>query len=193
MSELRTLLTSTSRKFRTLKRQLIFEWCEILIYALGSTVFHFRVILYSPYRFAMKKINLPRNEKVGNELKRPLERWKRVKEDERHFFFFFLLRSTLRLIAEEVCVYFRRNFNLLSSCKNVRSNYRMARNFSEGHPLSNWKFQVNKSIALSAIKGNELPYRQFCTSETRQINATEIVKKIPELNRYICGVKNKIK
>jgi len=37
----------------------------------------------------MKKINLPRNEKVGNELKRPLERWKRVKEDERHPFFSF--------------------------------------------------------------------------------------------------------
>lgn len=126
---------------------------------LRSTVFHSRVILYSPYRSAMKKINLPKNEKVGNELKRPPERWKRVKRNMNViFFFFFLLRSTLRLIVEEVCVYFRRNFNLLSSCKNVRSNYRMARNFSEGHPLSNWKFQVNKSIALSAIKGNELPY-----------------------------------
>lgn len=53
-------------------------------------------------------------------------RWKdgkRVKEDERHFFlfFFFFLRSTLRLIAAEACVYFRRDFNLPSSCENVRA------------------------------------------------------------------------
>lgn len=139
MSELRTLLTIW-RKFRTIKRQLIFERCKIR-FDLRSWID--RIPFQGGFIFALErdeKINLPRNEKVGNELRRPLGRWKRVKEDERHFFSFpFFLRSTLGRIAAEAHVYFRRNFNLPSSCENIRarSNYRMARDFSKGRPLYN--------------------------------------------------------
>lgn len=51
-------------------------------------IFHFRVILYSSYSETKKKINLLRNEKVGNELGRLLGRWEKVEGSKRHLFFF---------------------------------------------------------------------------------------------------------
>lgn len=60
-----------------------------LIYALETTVFHFRVVLYSPHSVT-KKINLPGNEKVGNELRRLPRRWRKIKEVNIIFFFFFV-------------------------------------------------------------------------------------------------------
>jgi len=141
-----------------------------LIYALEMTVFHFRVVLYSPYSVT-KKINLPRNEKVGNELRRLLRRWRKIK-DVNVIFFSFNSQIDCR---ERHVFYFRRNFDLTSSCENVRArlNFWMY-NFSKSRPLYNWMFQVSKSIALSGIKGIALLHRQL-TCEREQINAMEIL------------------
>jgi len=85
-----------------------------LIYALGTTVFHFRVVLYSPCS-ATKKINLPRNEKVGNELRRPLGRWKKVKRGEHHrFHFFFTFNPEINCRRKLSCFFCPIHFHNIS-------------------------------------------------------------------------------
>lgn len=120
-----------------------------LIYAFETTVYFILERFYIRPTARRKKNQLPRNEKVGNELRRPLRRWKKVKGGHPIFC------TTPRLIAIKVRVYFHRNFDLTSPCENIRArlNFWMAYDFSKGRPLYNWMFQVSKSIALLGIKG----------------------------------------
>lgn len=86
-----------------------------LIYAFGTTTFHFRVILYSSYSEMKKKSIFLEMRKLEMSLD---VCWKKVEGSKRHLLFF---RSTLRLIAAEARVYFRRSFDLTSPCENVRA------------------------------------------------------------------------